>query len=56
MRPKAWGLGDAIDNGRHGARAIPRRQWQAQGDCVAEQSEAKGGNGCKVKDSKAKVV
>ena len=40
--PNAWGLGDAIDNGRHGAGAMPRRQWQAQGGCVAEWSQNGG--------------
>ena len=39
MGPKAWGLGDAIDSSRHGVRVMPKRQWQAQGNCMAERSQ-----------------
>ena len=54
--PKAWGLGDAIDSGRHRARAMAGTRGLCSRVEPGWRSEAKGGNGCSAKGSKAKVV
>ena len=61
MGPKAWGLGDAIDNGRHRARAMPRVTMAGtRGLCGRAEpgwwSEARDGNGCSARGSITKVV